>query len=133
MRRDSNRDTFTIGSKALKLSLLKVVPGSELSVSKHLGEAVYNKTGSTPHFQLKLFGNYDIACLYESDDFSPKVARAGAIDHILSSNQIHAFVWQPSEQRSKPAVFYGNGSVWGLLLFKMDEFQVGRSRIEIEQ
>jgi hypothetical protein len=115
-----NKAIARIGSSAYKLSLLKVVPGKEATVSSMLENAVRKKNRNKPVCMLKLFGNYDIAAIYRSKGFVSGAAKAGAIPHILSSNQILAFPWtKPRSSSESLEVASARGHVWGLLFFKL--------------
>jgi hypothetical protein len=68
-----------IGRSAIKISLLRVVPGKEGLVANSLQAAIRRQTGKEPLRILKTFGNYDIAAIYEGEDFMPSVGQSGSI------------------------------------------------------
>ncbi len=121
MAKDTN--PTALADIGYEVSLMRVAPGQEPQVAKHLRQAIteYSHSHSPPVCLLKLFGRYDICAIYETENFRGAPSKAGPIAGIRGGVKIHAFRWRPPGARRQLAIQHAKGSVYGLLFFRFNE------------
>jgi hypothetical protein len=115
-----------IGKEGYKISLLRVVPGKEVSVAKKLKKAISDHTPSNPVVLLKVFGRYDLCAIYKTNDYLSGPSKGGSINCIREGNQIFAFPWTHGSTKPPKKFEPNNEKVWGLLFFRINE-KLGRN------
>ncbi|MCX5814124.1 MAG: hypothetical protein NT178_16510 [Proteobacteria bacterium] len=134
-----NRSAIKVGYPGVKIILLQVLPGYESNVEKEFREhlvAMKEKGCIQDFWTYKLFGDWDIAIVYECAEFKQDTLYAGTIKRIINSTEFFSFPWDVSKDENfhstfkkdlmdKPAV--------GITFFKVhpDALSLGSSPLSV--
>lgn len=131
--------SLRISNTGVKILLFQIVPGREFDASNEIRD--YLKELSEKRYigkfeTWKLFGTYDLLCVYEVFNYDPELLYLGSIPGIQRSNEIFAFGWENTTRNKRVMSFSFNGitqkPILALSFRKIDPSIVRRDR-SVEQ
>jgi hypothetical protein len=124
-RNQRSKPTIKVGYPGIKIVLLQVLPGYESNVEKTFRDrltALREKRQIQDFWTFKLFGDWDIALIYECAEFKQDTLYTGTISRIINSTEFFSFPWDVVKGRGSHSTFkkelMGNAAL-GITFFKV--------------